>query len=198
MYSTLGEMEIAPRRCAPGPGKQRKSGRASSARLTLPDEPRNLYRWSSSRNSLGSCSASIILRKVWCGSTLEEMTWPRISSPLASATPVARPFLTRMRAIGAWVRISTPASRAAAAMAFQIAQIEPGRIGRRHGKDRLYKAAHRHHRSAELLIGLSVEPGVARNFAARLGMVIHAPQMVPVGHRREGAIERQDLKAVAR
>src|SRR2546422_1030440 len=108
MYSTLGEMEIAPRRCAPGPGKQGNSGRASSARLTLRDEPRNLYRWSSSRNSLGSCSASIILRKVWCGSTLEEMTWPRISSPLARATPVARPFLTRMRAIGAWVRISTP------------------------------------------------------------------------------------------
>src|SRR3989449_1029694 len=57
MYSTLGEMEIAPRRCAPGPGKQRNSGRASSARLTLPDEPRNLYRWSSSRNSLGRTPA---------------------------------------------------------------------------------------------------------------------------------------------
>ena len=42
MYSTLGEIEIAPRRCAPGPGRQLKSGSASSARFTLPDEPRNL------------------------------------------------------------------------------------------------------------------------------------------------------------
>ncbi len=42
MYSTPGEFEIAPRRCAPGPGIDLKSGRASSAMLTLPDEPRNL------------------------------------------------------------------------------------------------------------------------------------------------------------
>ena len=42
MYSTEGEIEIAPRRCAPGPGIDLKSGSASSARLTLPEEPRNL------------------------------------------------------------------------------------------------------------------------------------------------------------
>src|SRR5580692_10239891 len=42
MYSMLGEMEIAPRRCAPGPGKHLKSGSPSRARFTLPEEPRNL------------------------------------------------------------------------------------------------------------------------------------------------------------
>ena len=42
MYSTLGEIEIAPRRCAPSPGRHVKSGKPSSARFTLPDEPRNL------------------------------------------------------------------------------------------------------------------------------------------------------------
>ena len=39
---TPGEMETAPRRCEPAPGRQVKSGSASSARFTLPDEPRNL------------------------------------------------------------------------------------------------------------------------------------------------------------
>src|SRR6185369_13043815 len=42
MYSTLGEIEIAPRKCAPGPGSDLKFGRPSSARFTLPDEPRYL------------------------------------------------------------------------------------------------------------------------------------------------------------
>src|SRR6476660_3538000 len=42
MYSTVGEMEIAPRRWGPLPGRHVKFGSASSAMLTLPDEPRNL------------------------------------------------------------------------------------------------------------------------------------------------------------
>src|ERR1700689_188022 len=42
MYSVEGEIEIAPRRRAPGPGRHLKSGRASSARFTLPDDPRYL------------------------------------------------------------------------------------------------------------------------------------------------------------
>src|SRR5882672_3508799 len=42
MYSTDGEIEIAPRRCCPGPGREVKSGRASRARFTFPEEPRNL------------------------------------------------------------------------------------------------------------------------------------------------------------
>src|SRR2546423_3625475 len=42
MYSTLGEMDIAPRRCAPGPGMHLKFGKPSRAIFTLPEEPRNL------------------------------------------------------------------------------------------------------------------------------------------------------------
>src|SRR6478735_2754808 len=74
MYSTLGEMEIAPRRCAPGPGRHLKSGSASSAIFTLPDEPRNLYRRTSSRNSPGNWFSSMNLMNVSRGSTLDEIT----------------------------------------------------------------------------------------------------------------------------
>ena len=42
MWSTDGENLIAPRRCSPGPGRQVKSGRPSSARFTLPEEPAEL------------------------------------------------------------------------------------------------------------------------------------------------------------
>src|SRR5262252_6080276 len=48
MYSTLGEIDKAPRKCAPSPGKHLKSGSPSSARFTFPEEPRNLYRLTSS------------------------------------------------------------------------------------------------------------------------------------------------------
>ena len=40
MYSRLGEIDTAPRRCAPGCGIAVNSGNASSARFTLADEPR--------------------------------------------------------------------------------------------------------------------------------------------------------------
>src|SRR6266508_6071780 len=42
MYSTLGEIDSAPRRCGPSPGRHVKLGSASSARFTLPDDPRYL------------------------------------------------------------------------------------------------------------------------------------------------------------
>src|SRR6267378_4718486 len=40
MYSTLGEIDMAPRRCAPTPGKHLKFGRPSSALFTFPEDPR--------------------------------------------------------------------------------------------------------------------------------------------------------------
>src|SRR6185437_12221640 len=76
IYSTLGEIEIAPRRCAPGPGRHLKSGSASRAMFTFPDDPRNLYRRTSSRNSPGSWFSSMNLMNVNRGSTLEEITSP--------------------------------------------------------------------------------------------------------------------------
>src|ERR1700675_4716268 len=42
MYSTLGEIDIAPRKCAPTPGRHLKFGNPSSAMFTLPEDPRNL------------------------------------------------------------------------------------------------------------------------------------------------------------
>src|SRR5213594_2949038 len=72
MYSTLGEIEIAPRKCAPSPGRHLNSGRPSNARFTFPDEPRYLYLFTSSRNSPGSSFGSRNLSNVKCGSTLDE------------------------------------------------------------------------------------------------------------------------------
>src|SRR5882724_506303 len=125
MYSTLGEIESAPRKCAPSPGRHLNSGRPSNARFTFPDEPRYLYLFTSSRNSPGSSFGSRNLSNVKCGSTLDETTLAASSSPLCNATPHARPFFTIIFATPAFVRISTPASRAAAAMAFEIAPVPP-------------------------------------------------------------------------
>jgi hypothetical protein len=59
------------------------------------------------------------------GSTLEETTLAPISSPDSRATPVARPFFVKIFAIGDSVRISAPASRAASAIALEIAPVPP-------------------------------------------------------------------------
>ena len=48
-----------------------------------------------------------------------------ISSPPSSTTPVARPSRTLMRSIDVFVRISTPASAAAPAMAMLMAPVPP-------------------------------------------------------------------------
>ncbi len=48
-----------------------------------------------------------------------------ISSPFSRATPVARPFLTMIRATGASVRISAPSARAADAIAFDTPPVPP-------------------------------------------------------------------------
>ena len=63
--------------------------------------------------------------KVSRGSTLEETTRAAISSPDSSTTPVGLAARDTIFAIGAFVRISTPASRAAAAQASEIAPVPP-------------------------------------------------------------------------
>src|SRR5215475_16078796 len=87
MYSIDGEMEMAPRRCGPSPGKHLKFGNASRARFTFPDEPRNLYRLTCSAKSAGRCSLPTIFINVKRGSTLDETIFARISSPFSSTTP---------------------------------------------------------------------------------------------------------------
>ncbi len=52
-------------------------------------------------------------------------TWARISSPLSSTTPVARPPSTITRATRAPVRISAPWLRAARSIAVETAPMPP-------------------------------------------------------------------------
>ncbi len=125
MYSTPGEIEIAPRKCGPSPGMHFNSGSPSNAKFTFPDDPRNLYRFTSCKNSPGNSLGSRNFSNVRCGSTLDETTFAVSSSPLVSATPLTRPFFTKIFATPAFVRISTPASRAAEAIAFEIAPVPP-------------------------------------------------------------------------
>ena len=80
----------------------------------------------------------------------------------------------------------------------QAARIERRRIGRQHAEDRLGEAAHLDHRLAVLVVGLGVEPRVARDLAPGLVVIVDAPQVIAVRHRRERAVERQQLHAVAR
>ena len=63
--------------------------------------------------------------KVSRGSTLEETTVASISSPFSSTTPFALPLTSLIFAIDVFVRISTPASRAASPMALEIAPVPP-------------------------------------------------------------------------
>ena len=65
-------------------------------------------------------------------------------------------------------------------------------------EDRLDEAPHLDHRAAMLVVGFGVEPRVPRDLAARLGVVVDAPEVIAVGHRRERAVERKNLEAVAR
>ena len=39
---------------------------------------------------------------------------------------------------------------------------------------------------------------MAANFAAGFGVIVHAPQVIAVGHGRKRAVERQNFQAVAR
>ena len=63
--------------------------------------------------------------KVRRGSTLEETTVASISSPFSRTTPFALPLTSLIFAIGVFVRISTPASRAASPIALEIAPVPP-------------------------------------------------------------------------
>ena len=65
-------------------------------------------------------------------------------------------------------------------------------------EDRLDEAAHLDHRLAVLVVRFGVDLRMTGDLPARLGVVVHAPQVVAVRHRRERAVERQDLQAVSR
>ena len=81
---------------------------------------------------------------------------------------------------------------------FQVARIEGCGVGRNHAENRFDETAHRDHGFAELFVGFGVELGVALDFAARLRVIIDAPEIIAIGHRRERAVEREDFQPVAR
>src|SRR5271166_564923 len=49
-------------------------------------------------------------------------------------------------------------------------------VGWGHGEDGLHEAAHLQHGLSEFFVGLSVELGVAGDFAARLSVIVDAPE----------------------
>src|SRR5205807_3627927 len=64
--------------------------------------------------------------------------------------------------------------------------------------DRLHEVAHRLHGLAKLVVTLSVKPRVAGDLAMRFAMIIHTPQIIAAGHRRERAIKRENFQAMTR
>ena len=80
---------------------------------------------------------------------------------------------------------------------FQVARIERSGIGRNHAENRLHEAAHRDHGLAKFFVSFGVELGVALDFAARFAVIVRAPEMIAVGHGRQGAVERKNFQAVA-
>ncbi len=80
----------------------------------------------------------------------------------------------------------------------QFLWIQRGRIRGDHAENGLHEAAHGLHGLAEFVVGLGIGLGVARDFAMRAAVVVHAPEIVAAGHGRERAVERKDFEAVAR
>ena len=80
----------------------------------------------------------------------------------------------------------------------EIAGLESRGIGRDHREQRLHEAAHRRHHFGKFVVGFGVDAGMAANFALCAGVVVHAPEVVAIGHGSEGAVEGKDFEAVAR
>ena len=106
----------------PSPGRQVKSGRRSTARLTLPDEPRNLKRRTSCLELRVERARleQVEERDRRVGRDEDDVGLDLLADSRAT-TPVARPSRTMIRATGASVRISAPSARAARAIAFDDA-----------------------------------------------------------------------------
>ena len=69
---------------------------------------------------------------------------------------------------------------------------------RRHAQDPFHEPAHLDHRAAVLVVALGVPARVPGDLAVRRRVVVRPPERVAVRHRRESAVERQDLESVPR
>ncbi len=72
------------------------------------------------------------------------------------------------------------------------------RVGRHKGQDRLHRHRQLVHELAEVVVRVGVPGRVSVELSARLIVVRPAHQMVAILKRRERALEREDLQAVAR
>jgi hypothetical protein len=57
---------------------------------------------------------------------------------------------------------------------------------------------HLDHGFAVLVIGFGIESRVTRDLSTRPGVIVYAPEVVAIRHRRERAVERKNLEAMAR
>ena len=80
--------------------------------------------------------------------------------------------------------------------------VERSRIGRDHAEQGLHGARHLVHEAPELVVGLGVARRVARELAPILIVVVPLREVIArlsaLKERRERALERQDVQAVAR
>ena len=102
-----------------------KSGRPSSARFTLPEEPLIRKFLIDLTKSEGSSFSSTIFKNDNFGSRPEMTISDMYSSPLSSATPVALPFFTITFFTEASVMIVAPKCSADLAMAILTSPVPP-------------------------------------------------------------------------
>ena len=74
---------------------------------------------------------------------------------------------------------------------------ERERIWCAHVERRLDEARHVDHRLAVFVVGFGIDARMPQDFAACAAVIVHPPQVVAVRHRRERAVERKHLEAVA-
>jgi hypothetical protein len=120
----LGQISMPPR-ISIGSRMAGKLGSVSSARFTLPEDPRYLKLSMKETKSEGSSFSSTSLRNVTLGSQPDTTIFASISSPLSRVTPTARPSFTRTWATPALQRISAPWLRAALAMVSLTPPVPP-------------------------------------------------------------------------
>ena len=80
----------------------------------------------------------------------------------------------------------------------EVFRIPRGGLGWDHAEQWLNSHRHLHHQLAVRLVGLCVDHGMARDLAARPGVIAAAEKMITIRQRRECAVEGDDFEIVIR
>jgi hypothetical protein len=80
----------------------------------------------------------------------------------------------------------------------EIGGSQRSRVARRHGEEGLDRARHEVHEAPELVVVLGVAQRMARDAATVAVVIAPLRQVIAVLERRERALQRQDVQAVAR